>query len=579
MSEPHGFESSTSQVITDSRFLGKPLGHSEVKRVGRFDLMMRLGSGGMASLYLARLRGPESFEKLVAIKKIHDHLTDDRNFVNMFLDEARLSARIQHPNVVQIYDLGSAEGAYYIAMEYIRGLDLVTVLQTAFNTQSPLLTYPLIARIIADAAAGLHAAHELKGVSGQSLGIVHRDVSPHNLLLSYDGYLKVVDFGIAYAAEKIQHTGTGTLKGKLAYMSPEQARGEKVDRRTDVFALGVVFFEAVTRRRLFREESEARTYQRVTQADVPDPSELRPDLPPKLAEIIRKALSLDREDRFQTAAAMQESIEGYLLSEQIRVGPPQLAELMEALFHDRKVALDAKLQELSTAPDIGQIEPSSAPRATGSNATLQSASAQISDLRSPGRSRWGLYLAAILGIAVLSVGLFLGLRYSRGGDQAPSGNSDASKASRSTTKDAGAARAPSSANVVLTFILTPKEATLILDGKEHERDRGEFQRRVEVPRKDTPISVRISAPGYGDKLSEILPVADQTIPINLVRVEDAPSPRDSPGRTMGITTVTVRPRPQSTPPTGSRPAMTLDSPPRRPSGMRRRIVGDDTELD
>jgi len=238
------------------------------KAFGRYELLMQMGTGGMATLYLARIRGPKNFEKLLAIKKIHEHLLGNAEFISMFRDEARIAALIHHPNVVSTYDLGEIDGAYFIAMEYVHGQTLRDVVKAALRRKDP-LDWANAVRIVSDVAKGLHAAHELRSHEGEPLGVVHRDVSPQNVLVSYDGHVKLADFGVAYAAEKMTDTGAGMLKGKVSYMSPEQASGNVIDRRSDIFSLGTVLFEAVTQQRLFKEDTEAATLQTVRVADVP----------------------------------------------------------------------------------------------------------------------------------------------------------------------------------------------------------------------------------------------------------------------------------------------------------------------
>src|SRR5580693_3933875 len=206
--------------------------------LGRYRVVDEIGVGGMASVHLARMDGPGGFQKWVAIKRIHPHLVEDDQFVDMFLDEARIAAGINHANVAQVFDLGKDDNTYWIAMEYLHGEPLREVMRRS-EDHGQHIGPELAARICADAAEGLHAAHELRGKNGQLLGLVHRDVTPHNLFLTYDGYTKVVDFGIAKVADRLASTRAGTLKGKLAYMSPEQVRGAEVDRTTDIFALGV----------------------------------------------------------------------------------------------------------------------------------------------------------------------------------------------------------------------------------------------------------------------------------------------------------------------------------------------------
>src|SRR6201996_1961668 len=226
--------------------------------LGRYRVVDEIGVGGMASVHLARMDGPGGFQKWVAIKKIHPHLVEDESFVQMFLDEARVAARISHPNVATVFDLGKHDETYWIAMEYLHGEPLREVMRRTEELAAP-MPPEIGCRVIADAAEGLHAAHELLGKNGEKLGLVHRDVTPHNLFVTYEGTTKVVDFGIAKFSSRMSSTRAGTLKGKLAYMSPEQVHGEQIDRRTDLFALGVVLWELTTGQRLFRSESDLDT--------------------------------------------------------------------------------------------------------------------------------------------------------------------------------------------------------------------------------------------------------------------------------------------------------------------------------
>jgi len=214
---------------------------TSVKRFGKYFLVRKLAEGGMAEIFLAKLVGAEGFERDVVIKRMRDALTHDTNFVNMFLDEARLAVRLVHPNVIQIHELGLEAGCYFICMEYLPGEDFSTVVRTAHQKRQ-YVPYHLVARVIADAANGLHFAHEFTDSSGRNLGIVHRDISPSNVYLTYQGQVKVLDFGIAKANSRVTNTAAGTVKGKYVYMAPEQARGEAVDRRADVFSLGVSLY-------------------------------------------------------------------------------------------------------------------------------------------------------------------------------------------------------------------------------------------------------------------------------------------------------------------------------------------------
>lgn len=304
-------------------------------KLGKYDIVMQIGQGGMATLFLARIRGPEGFQKLVALKQIHRQLVADEKFVRMFLDEARIAALIDHPNVATIFDLGEAKGCHYMAMEYIHGQSLMDILKAATRLPGH-LKWSHAAWIIAEAARGLHAAHELHNADGKPLQVVHRDISPHNVLVSYDGHVKLVDFGIAYAAERLEQTSTGSLKGKAAYMSPEQTAGKKLTRASDIFSLGIVLFEATCMKRLFRESTEAATLLKAQKAVVPKPRSINPDLPVELEQIILKALARDKDKRFATAMEMSKQLSQILLSKGEVVGPDTVASLMDFFFHDRK---------------------------------------------------------------------------------------------------------------------------------------------------------------------------------------------------------------------------------------------------
>jgi serine/threonine-protein kinase len=285
-----------------------------VRRLGKYELIARIAAGGMAEVYLARLRGPMNFQKAVVVKVIHPHLASQEEFLRMLLDEARLSALIKHPRVVDIYELGCEEGVYFIAMEFIAGQPLTAVMGSGIAGRP--IDPCSIARIIADAADGLHAAHELKGASGNTLGLVHRDVSPGNIMVLHDGGVKIVDFGIAKARGRLTISGVQQFKGKVGYVAPEQLSGGVVDRRTDVFGLGVVMWEALAMQRLFRSEDEQESLRAILSSEPPTPSAIRPEVPVELSAICLKALAPFPDYRFQTAGEMRDAIESFL----IRVG-------------------------------------------------------------------------------------------------------------------------------------------------------------------------------------------------------------------------------------------------------------------
>jgi serine/threonine-protein kinase len=301
--------------------------------------------------------GPGGFQKWVAINKIHPHLVEDESFVQMFLDEARVAARISHPNVATVFDLGKHEDTYWIAMEYLHGEPLREVMRRTeeLGTAMP----PEIAcRVIADAAEGLHAAHELLGKNGEKLGLVHRDVTPHNLFVTYDGVTKVVDFGIAKFSSRMSHTRAGTLKGKLAYMSPEQVHGEGIDRRTDIFALGVVLWELTTGQRLFRMESDLDTLAKVQECNVPRPSTLIRGYPVDLEKIVMKALAKNRGERFRTARELSRALQSLLMRRGLFIASDEVAAYTQSIFSDRIQKREAHLRwaaEVTQTINVDQL--------------------------------------------------------------------------------------------------------------------------------------------------------------------------------------------------------------------------------
>ncbi|UJR78729.1 serine/threonine-protein kinase [Sandaracinus amylolyticus] len=306
----------------------------ERRSLGRYRLRFELAQGGMATVYLAHTRGPMGVGKVVAIKVIHPHLAREQEFVEMFLDEARLAATINHPNVCGVIDFGEADGTYYMAMEYLQGEPLARIHRALKrDEQAPLEALPLFAaRLVADAAEGLHAAHELVDVTGRPLGVIHRDVSPSNVFVTYDGAVRVVDFGIARAENRIHHTATGTVKGKFAYMAPEQMRGQSVDRRADVWALGVLLWETIALRRLFRRGSDPETVFAVAQDPVPRLTDVRPGTPAMLDRIVQRALSREVDERYPTARAMAQELEQFIAKHGGPFGIADASSWMHALF-------------------------------------------------------------------------------------------------------------------------------------------------------------------------------------------------------------------------------------------------------
>ncbi len=325
------------------------------ERLGRYDLLLKIGRGGMASVWVAHEHAPRLEDsRIVAIKAIHSNLAEEPEFVAMFLDEGRLVQRIRHPNVVDLYEVGEVDGVMYLAMEWVEGDSLHALIAEAGKRRP--IPPEMAVRIIADAAAGLHAAHELRDEVGNLLGVVHRDVSPQNILIGTSGRVKLVDFGVAKARSRIgEATEIGHVKGKFGYMSPEQALARPLDRRSDVFALGIVLYELTTGRRLFRGDSDADTLALVVQGEIPPLSRVVPGYPPALEGIVMKALSRSRRERFQTARDLQRALERYLKDERIVVPRAGIAGLLRKVLGERiearRQAVRAALRSVAAARD------------------------------------------------------------------------------------------------------------------------------------------------------------------------------------------------------------------------------------
>ncbi len=298
---------------------------------GRYELVRKVATGGMAEIWLARQIGPAGFARQLVLKSILPELAIDPEFVTMFLDEARLAANLVHPNIAQVYDFGEVDGTYFIAMELVRGPNLKRLGWYAEKKKTP-IPFEIAAKLIASAAEGLDHAHRLLGADGEPLSIVHRDVTPGNLVAAYEGECKVLDFGIAKAQQRATHTMAGVVKGKYAYMAPEQIDGKAVDARADVWGLGATLYELVTGQRAFPADGELELVQQICDADVRRPTEVRSDVPPLLEEIICNALARDKEHRYRTARAFGEALERFAMR---HVGEPitkgRVADWLEKL--------------------------------------------------------------------------------------------------------------------------------------------------------------------------------------------------------------------------------------------------------
>jgi serine/threonine-protein kinase len=353
---------------------------------------MPIASGGMAMVWAARLKGTRGFQKIVAVKTMLPKLSDDVSFEQMFLDEASHASQVRHPHVVEILDLGEQDGVLYLVMEWIHGVPLNQIIKAARDSGG--IPLPIAVRIATQACAGLHAAHELRDQQGQLVGLVHRDVSPQNLLVTYDGVTKVVDFGVAKAtAIAGGATQAGQLKGKVAYMSPEQVKGQPIDRRTDVFAMGIVLYAMTTGRHPFRKESEAATlYQICSPTPAPSPRKFIPSYPLSLERVVLQALAKDPSKRIPTADSLLVALDRALPASMRLSSDQEVAKYVNQLFADKRDRQRAELQaaleradqraQTNVAPSLREVLDSQPPpsRASISGVSGVGSGADISDV-------------------------------------------------------------------------------------------------------------------------------------------------------------------------------------------------------
>jgi serine/threonine-protein kinase len=404
-------------------------------RLGRYAILERLAAGGMAEIFLACERGVRGLERIVVVKRILPHLALQPSFVDMFVQEAKIVALLNHPNVVQIYELAETEtGEVYISMEYVPGSTLRQLTDVA-QEKGRVIPVDVTLGMVLQACKGAHAAHELRDQGGRPLGLVHRDISPHNLMVTSAGHVKLLDFGIAKATEGLEHTATGTLKGKYCYMSPEQARHESLDRRSDVFALGIVLWELIAGQRLFKRDSELASMNAIVTEDVERADGLRPDVPGRVADTVARALARKREERTPTAEQLRLELLDAAQSANLDVSEDRVGSFVRELLgeqhsargaavdaavektlrmpthsdstrHPQRLQSDAASRELMTTPDRPLVMPGAAP-------------ANARGAQPPAHSRRHAVLvsaaAALLGAVVAWSGLMITLGPGLGG--------------------------------------------------------------------------------------------------------------------------------------------------------------------
>ncbi|MCC6525252.1 MAG: serine/threonine protein kinase [Polyangiaceae bacterium] len=403
--------SAVRERIPADSFLPPPFVEGQTpRRVGRCEIHAELAQGGMATVYLGRWVGAGGFAKTVAIKALHRQYARDPEFVRMFLDEARVVARVRHPNVMTIVDLIEDDGELFIVMEYAHSVTLAQLLRQ-LTREGELMPVPIALRVLSGVLSGLHAAHEARDARGKPMGIIHRDVSPENVLVCADGYARLIDFGIASALGRASATERGQVKGKLGYLAPEQILGEELDRRVDVFSSSVVLWNALTGKRLFRGDNLAAIARKILEAPIPPPSKLRPVLAPDLDDIVMRGLARNRNERWPAAEPMAEALErvGGLASARevgewvCKVAQKRLAHAANILAAVESAPLvtqpgDAPSTPGKAAPDLARDRRPTVPaRPLPADDAAQPAAAEVALATTNGRRRKRLLTAAAAG--------------------------------------------------------------------------------------------------------------------------------------------------------------------------------------
>jgi serine/threonine-protein kinase len=476
------------------------------QRVGRYDVLGRLDTGGMAEILLGQIRGPSGFEHPVVIKRILPHLARDASFVRMFVDEARIAAGVRHPNVAHVHELGQEGEDLFLVMEYLEGEPLGSLLRRA-SARGLTIDSALSAYIIAEACAGLHAAHELVGPNGEPKNIVHRDISPQNVFVTYSGTVKVLDFGIAKAADRMTQTDVGQVKGKLAYMSPEQCRGEPIDRRSDIFAMGILLYELLTRRRLFQRASHAATLHAVLEHHIMPPSELSTGVSPEVESVCLKALDRSRRKRYESAAAMRRDL---LRAAQpiLSDGTPEekIAELMRRLFAERISEKGALLERAEKGERLTHFPPTVADREIEIPEIDDGARAGTGTPIAPRRR--GLLAIAIAVSAAAAIGVAVGVVAIATDDPA-----QASVEIQRPILPVVQQAAPETVTIAIESV--PPGASVRLASDEAQRGVTPFA--LTLPRGRAPVVVVLSRDGYEPLEETIVPDVEQRVRLPLVR--------------------------------------------------------------
>ncbi len=475
--------------------------------MGKYRAFFELGQGGTAVVYLGVSRGLGGFNKLVVLKMLKRGLAKEPEFREMFLSEARLSARLNHPNIVQVYEVTERDNSPIIIMEYLEGKPL-SDLRAERSGAVPL---NIQLRVLADALLGLHYSHELKDFDGRSLEVVHRDFTPHNLFVTYDGQSKVLDFGIAKLSGSLVETETGVIKGKLRYMPPEQILGNRVDRRADLFAAGVIMWEALTSKRMWSDVSEATILKRVSSGEIPSPLSVKPDVPQDLTDICMKALAPNPDDRYATAADFRAALEEWLRVSGNAASTSDVSDYMTRTFAEFRQATRSVVEQHLSAtrlsssqeqsdtiaidlPDAN-LEPQPSAREASISRGARSGVTEVTHAApSSGRNIWLAALGAVL------LGLALYLFFTR------------------TTEPP---TVPAPTTVELSIAASPTTATLTLDGQRLPGNPSSSR----YPRDDKPHTLIVEAEGYVSQTLSLQLTENRNVAVTLVA---APAPAPSP---------------------------------------------------
>ncbi len=472
---------------------------ASVETVGKYVPIAELGRGGMATAYLTSSSGPGGFNKLMVVKRLRPALAAEPDFLRMFLDEARLAARIDHPNIIHTSEVGFDGANYFIAMEFVDGQPLENVIRRtkqrgagkdatpADREAAPSIPLNLHLHILTKVLEALDFAHELKDFDGTPLNVVHRDVSPHNVMVTYDGHVKLLDFGIAKAADSTADTRTGFLKGKCAYMAPEQFGGANVDRRADVFAAGIMLWQALTSRRLWRGLTDTEIFGRLAKAEIPSPRTIVPDLDARIEQICMKSLEVDPAKRYATAAEFQAALEDYIASKpELRAAPRDVGKFVADLFTTERAKIQGLVESQINKAKRNSGELMNLAEYFGHSGTAKvdgtpSLSTQPSAAAAPSRTR----LVALLVTAVCLVGVIAAAMTMR---------------SRATEAAGGPPAQTTPATAQVTIRVQPAEAKVTFDAValSGSPPSGAF------PLDNAHHRVRVEAPGFVAKDDDLL---------------------------------------------------------------------------